>query len=251
MEALKAQDNVRNWQRCDIAQLVNHFHEMREATGDFQQVRLKCVALKGEALGILKSGIISDMTLHMALKKEQSVNGAISFEPVLEVAKSDNSVAFASFSPFDNDLPLTELVPYAFKEAVTRNWLLTDANGVDDLFVAYKPKAEKGSIPELQRLLRYYISGKTNSLLFNVLNMEEVRKEMKGVHLHLGADMNKAYDRSEFTFTPVVELRTGKLSEKTLLEIAKAGLRSSVGINASGDDSILFEYLRPCPSTCN
>lgn len=251
MDTKTAADNIENWQRCDIAQLVNHFHYMnKEKSGGLQQERLESMVLEGEALNSFKSVPIKSLTLHMALNTAQSINGEVSFGPILETSKSDASSDFTPFSIYQEDDPYSGLVPGAFKEAVNRNWLLTDSSMVDDLFLAYKP-TEKKKAPQLQRLLRYHISKKTNTLLFEVLTMEEVRANLKSIHLYMGADMNKANDMAEFTFTPVIELRTKKLDDKTLLAIAKKGLRSAGGLTKDDDDGILFEYMMPCPSTCN
>lgn len=250
MDTKMASDYIENWQRCDIAQLVNHFHFMEKGkSGDLQQKRLESMIMDGKALSTLKSVAIKSLTLHMALSKKKAVNGKVTFQPILEVSKADDSADFSPFRPLASDDSHSGLVPDAFKEAVNRNWLLTDSSAVDDLFLAYKP-TEKHETPQLQRLLRYHISKKTNTLLFDVLTMKEVQQNLKAINLYMGADMNKLSDKAEFTFTPVIELRLKKLDDKTLLKIARKGLRSASGL-AKDDDGILFEYLKPCPATCN
>ncbi|GAB5522501.1 MAG: hypothetical protein Roseis2KO_03730 [Roseivirga sp.] len=249
MKAAKAKDYIKNWQGCDIAQLVNHFHFFsKKANGDVQQERVKSMVFEGK---VLKSDSITSLTLHMALKGKRSANGKLTFAPILEVSKTDDEVTYLEASRLmDSDDVYADLVPYAFKEVVSRNWLLKNSSDIDDLFLAYQPNP-KGDKPQLQRLLRYHINGDTNALLFEVVKMDGVRKKLKEIILHLGADMNKASDQNEFTFTPVIELKTKKLSEETLLAIARLGLRSSGTITTDDDDGILFEYLKPCPATCN
>lgn len=246
-----ATDHIQNWQSCDIAELVYHFHFMeKDKSGDLQQKRLRAMVLEGEALSRLKSIPLKELTLHMALSEKQAVNGEVTFAPILEVSKEGDPGTTATFRPYSSDEPYSGLVPGAFKEVVNRNWLLTDASQVDDLFLAAK-SSEKNETPQLQRLLRYQISEKVNTLLFEVLALEGVQKKLKGLYLHLGADMNKMNDKTEFTFTPVIELRTKKLDDHTLLAIARKGLRSAGGLGKDDDDGIFFEYLKPCPSTCN
>lgn len=251
MKATKAKDYIKNWQRCDIAELVYHFHFMeKDKSGDLQQKRLRSMILEGEALSHLNSVPAKELTLHMALSKKKAVNGEVTFAPILEASKGGEAVATARFRPYSSDDPYSGLVPGAFKEAVNRNWLLTDASQVDDLFLAAK-SSKKKETPQLERLLRYHINEKVNTLLFEVLALEGVQKNLKGLYLHMGADMNKVNDKTEFTFTPVIELRTKKLDDNTLLAVARKGLRSAGGLGKDDDDGILFEYLKPCPSTCN
>ncbi|MCE7993479.1 MAG: hypothetical protein HEP71_15940 [Roseivirga sp.] len=251
MDKKMISDHIENWQCCDIAQLVNHFHFMeKDKSGDLQQMRLGALVLEGEALSLLKSDSLKSLTLHMALTKKEAVNGEATFAPILEVCKEGGLEGSATFKPYSSDAPYSGLVPGVFKEAVNRNWLLIDSTLVDDLFLAYKP-TEKNQIPQLQRLLRYHISKKTNTLLFDVLTMKGVQDNLKAIDLYMGADMNKLDDKGAFTFTPVIVLRTKKLDDETLLAIAKKGLRSFGGLTDDDDDEVLFEYLKPCPSTCN
>jgi hypothetical protein len=119
MDSKRAKNNIRNWQRCDIAQLVNHFHKMENLSEGIQQTRLESMVLHGSGLAELKAGPVHSLTLHMALKEEQSVNGEIGFEPVLEMSKGAGPSDFVNFSNASDDQAYAGLVAYW----TMQNWL--------------------------------------------------------------------------------------------------------------------------------
>lgn len=253
MNTQEATDRVGNWQKCDVSQLVNHFHFYESESSPIQQKRVESLRLEEGGIDYLRTtGNIESITFEMGLSSEGSENGQLTFAPVWSV----RSAGVEGFVPFEFTKPEQQLglnlVPGIFKDMVSRNWMNLDPSLIDDLFLANKP-SKSGKTTGLQRLLYYHFSVKNNPVFFHVFRLDEVREKLKGIYLFPGADFNKMNDRSEYTFSPVIQLVTKKLSAHALSEIARLSLRVSTGMGDSDDDddSILFEYMMPCPSTCN
>jgi hypothetical protein len=250
MDSEKFLECVENWKECDIASIVKHFHYLPQKTTNKQFARVEAYSLNLSNSDEIRDGF-KKAVLHLGLTKSEPEPKELTFVPILEVFKEVGIASLFEFSAVERSLH-SGIVPLPFKDALAQNWLTADQSIVDDLFVATQPTDQsKNGLGQLQRLHNYQITGQTNAVLFEILNSQEVRESIQEITFHLGADMNKLADKSSFTFSPIIEIRTSKkLSDKEFARLIRKGAGYNSIMNKNDFDGIFVEYMMPCPSTC-
>lgn len=267
------------WKECDVNKLVEHFHryDKRKDNGHGQVERLGMLSLDREKRGRLfpkKTGAagekitITSFHISFGLDEKESPVDKFTFRPSITVVFSDNSMEHAEF---DQDMPMegsqisneihNNVVPSPFKEWLSKNWMELDVNLIDDVFVAFSnnpPLAtgEKRLVPprrEPLRLRGYHFTSKDNEEFWKFMN--DHLGSIDEFYFHLGIDMNKFGHKEEFSFSPVFEVIIPEPAhDVVVVRIHRYGLRSTQIVDKNGKvvgESVLYEYMKPCPSTCD
>lgn len=246
--------NSEKWKACDISQLVNHFHKLKES----QYERLEALHLNAEDLTDLfnNGSELFSFDIKMGLKNKRSVD-KFSFRPTIKVNYANGKASLEKKFRFGlGAIPAdASRVPYAFKEWMTKNWMELDSSLIDDAFVAFlpdknAPKTDKPGLPNpYKRLLSYHFTKSINKDFFEFLLT--YKGEINYLAFHLGIDKNKIEHKDQFNFSPVIEVNVSKktLSDDFIEKVHRWGLRSFE--TKKDQEVVYYEYLAPCPSTCN
>lgn len=271
------------WKKCDVNKLVEHFHryDKDKDDGRGQVDRLGVLHLDAEKRARLfpekkhaagKKLTITSFHISFGLDEEKSPTDRFTFRPAIHVVFSDGCKEDAEFDyglPKEDGSQITNevhnnVVPPPFKEWLSKNWMELDINLVDDVFVAFpKPdvsKTEKTLVPprrESVRLRGYHFTSTTNNEFLKFIN-DCLERPMLQFYFHLGIDMNKFGHKEEFSFSPVFEVVIPEPPPRIVVDIHRYGLRSVQikGEDEQGKDikilgeSVFYEYMMPCPSSC-
>ncbi|MFA0964080.1 hypothetical protein AB9P05_19890 [Roseivirga sp. BDSF3-8] len=142
-------------------------------------------------------------------------------------------------------------IPYQFMQNLCQNWLLAD-----NLTLAQSFEAVIGGdtgVGAYRRLNQYVLTaGNVNQALFDF--MVNGRHNLTALDLYFGLDKNKWGDYARFGFSIVVACHyTSQQPDEVLRGIAMRGVKVMKAEPDAGVDSgyvALFEYISPCPPTC-
>lgn len=217
---------INNWMSSDVMTLGNHFH------GKLDQDMIKEFSLYEAGVdqrvmsyyldrGNIQIQDINELThfnISMGLSRQESVPGILTFYPVFEPffplitpAKPAESIFLPEkkrsiVAESDQDTTTVgppigaQRVPLSYLNYVARSWTFASVSNIDD----YLCLMHDG---RLQRIERMTFSRKRNPDFFDefVRCFQDDTNQMY-LGFHLGLDLNKEIDRSQATFTPVLEL---------------------------------------------
>lgn len=247
-----------NWEEGTAGSMVDHFNyfDLKPANGGGgQHRRMPCLILTDTQLSTLfnsKKHIVNlAISLGLQIHKKQSV-----FCPVIECFYDQGDPEITAFT-FDSHAASQSTlrrsytdsrIPELLAHTLCRNWLQLENNQLLTVFnritsdqtervLSYKFRNEPVKVGESEnhRLLSFM-----NNHLGNI----------KEFCFYLGVDLNKAGHRNQFSFSPVIEVKTnGQLSDDEVIRLHREG---TMTYYSKSDDSelVFFEYISPCPATC-
>ena len=124
-------------------------------------------------------------------------------------------------------------------------------NYIDDVFVSTFEEGIGQLTPVMRtnkRVLAYHFSEYTNPNFFEFINKYKAR--IKEFIFHLGVDMNKFNHHNVFAFSPVFEVHISDVSKDDIFHVHRLGFKSHA-VGNTGVEAVYFEYMSPCPPTCN
>jgi hypothetical protein len=270
LEEISSDQKIENWKQCDVLYLANHFHMLESKSKQF--IRLDSVHLDStdiERLFIGKAEIQS-IDISFGLSELVSPTHKLTFAPIIKIQFIDSiNQEVAEFKPVmpKNEPGLADAkVPYPFKEALSKNWMELDTNLLDDIFMsrvkagsknAQDPNAKNASQPffNVQRLHGYHFCCSKNEELFKYVNTN--RHILVQFIMYLGVDLNKFGDPYEFSFSPIFGLVFSSAPSepqglaKTLTVRSAKEITERLGREEVTSTTVYFEYMKPCPSTCD
>lgn len=277
------------WRECDVNHLAGHFHRFnKEDTMRASQFeRLGELHLTGKELKKLFSqpSHIDSFDIRLGLDKKVSTKNEFTFRPVISVIKKGKKKEMEfHHGPFPNPkLARTNSitkqsaeVPVHFKSWLIKNWMELDASLIDDVFTASFNDTDmnantQAGLPvkrDNRRLISYHFNEGNNVAFLNFIrNMPKYGPEARLDYFtfHLGVDMNKLAHKEMFTFSPVFEVRLTGVKPEKISELRASGLRcvpeilipepaeakKGEQVVYTGNETVYYEYIAPCPPTCS
>lgn len=272
---------ITRWDESETLTLGNHFHgrQVLKKKAQTEELvfdpgwRVKCMGVREADVSKL-SGCVNITSIQICMALKEKVQKEVNIAPLLCIEVKNEEPIYIELVSVDErgkeDINSGEVsnqevgaaqVPIEFLNVVSNNWMLLGPEQIDDAFMAFKLDNTQG----LDRLTGYHFNSKTNSLLFHKLCKLIKSENLISLNMHFGIDFNKFSQRTEFSFTPVIELKVKGGASDQLKEHAdqlndvRDGSRQDykhmptfipkIKLDGANEDegSWYFEYIRPCP----